>query len=207
MFERFDWKNADDRARLVERLRKNQLFIGSTDTVFGLMGAVSAEVQHKIDHVKQRRGKPYLVLVDSMEQVVRLADVAKPSIKAFLEALWPAPVTVILPKSSHAPDYVGSTESVAIRMPHHAPLREVCAYFDFGLYSTSANISGQAIPEELEQVDAAIVDACCCVIDDGQKSDKIASTIIDLTGDELKIVRQGSISEQKIRELFDSVKQ
>ncbi len=207
MFNRFDWKKADDRAKLVEKLQKKQLFIGSTDTVFGLMGAVFPDVRHKIDAVKQRRGKPYLVLVDSMGQVVQLADVAKLGIKAFLEVLWPAPVTVILPKNSNAPDYVGSADSVAIRMPNHLPLREICGYFDYGLYSTSANISGQAIPEGLDQVDTAILDACCCVISDDQKSDKVASTIIDLTSDDLKMVRHGSVSEQKIRELFDSVKQ
>lgn len=203
MKNQFLWENSADRSQLMDVVQQNEIFIGSTDTVLGLMGAATAEVKQKIDNMKQRRGKPYLILVDSFEQVLSLAEIENEQIRRFLDVLWPAPVTVILPKKHDAPEYIGSTDTIAIRMPDHAGLRELCGKLAYGLFSTSANISGEPVPQTLHEVDQKIMQSVCCYINGAKNADTSASTIIDMTQKMPQLIRQGSVSMDQIKKLFD----
>ncbi|MEX0849318.1 MAG: L-threonylcarbamoyladenylate synthase [Candidatus Dependentiae bacterium] len=197
------WYIPADCLLLKKAVEQGDLFIGSTDTVLGLMGAVSPDTIKEIDSLKQRKEKPYLVLVDSIEKVSKIAYV-KPQIKKGLEELWPAPVTVILPKSKLAPSFVGSEQTVAVRIPNHLGLCSIIKDLPYGLLSTSANISGEPVPYSFSDVSDSIKEALRFYIEDGQKDMK-ASTIIDLTGDTLKVIREGTYPIEKIEAIFTDV--
>ena len=201
MIERLSWHNAQAIKKLLVQVQQDELFLGTTDTVLGLMGNITQKVQDKIDNVKQRKEKPYVILQDSMSKVAKLARMDSIHIERFLQLCWPGPVTVILPKHEDAPDYAGSHETVAIRIPQHTGLLALLKELPLGLYSTSANISGEPIPSSIAEVTQSIVEACCCFIESG-KHEEVPSTIIDCTQGELRIVREGAYPIERLLDLY-----
>lgn len=195
-----DWNNAADVHLLLAAVKEDRLFIGSTDTVLGLMGRVSMPVKIQIDRLKVRSEKPYIVLVDSIQKVEKWCAVDE-HIKRFLSSCWPGPVTVILPMR------VGderSKDTIAIRIPNHAGLLSLLKHIPQGLYSTSANISGYAVPHTIEDVASVIKEGCAYVIkDDSYSGNDCASTIIDCSQGDFKVVRSGAYAVEILQNLYN----
>jgi L-threonylcarbamoyladenylate synthase len=196
------WHCSKDVTALKRFLIENKLFIGSTDTVLGLMCKVDVSAKRIIDNVKIRSGKPYVILVDSMEKVSKLC-VINQTLTTFLTACWPGPVTVILPVSQDAPEWMKELETVAIRIPDHKGLQSVLSNLPFGLYSTSANISGEPVPRSFNEVAQQIKDACVCYIDDETGCNDVPSTIIDCTQDSFRVIRSGAYPIERLQELYN----
>ena len=111
----------------------------------------------------------------------------------------PGPVTVILKKKDNLPGYItNDKDSIAIRIPNDETVLKILNEFNSPILLTSANKSGE---------DAALNSDECYnifnnqipVIIKGECLIKEASTIIDLTGDEIKIIREGKITLEDIR--------
>ncbi len=202
MFKILRWDSSKDIAELAAFLIENKLFIGSTDTVLGLMCKVSASSKSLIDNVKIRSGKPYVILVDSMQKVSKIC-VINSKLRSFLAACWPGPVTVILPVNKDVPDWMKEIGTVAIRIPDHKGLRHILSDLPFGLYSTSANISGEPVPRCFDEVAQQIKDACVCYIDDESGCKDMPSTIIDCSQDSFQVVRPGAYPIERLQELYD----
>jgi tRNA A37 threonylcarbamoyladenosine synthetase subunit TsaC/SUA5/YrdC len=139
MLKMLKWHCSRDIADLKSFLIENKLFIGTTDTVLGLMCQVDESSKKSIDNVKIRSGKPYVILIDSIEKVSKLC-VINWTLRSFLTACWPGPVTVVLSIGPDAPKWMKELNTVAVRIPDHKGLQSILVDLPFGLYSTSANI-------------------------------------------------------------------
>lgn len=202
MVKMLKWYCSKDVADLSRFLIENKLFIGSTDTVLGLMCKVSASSKSLIDSVKIRSGKPYVILVDSMQKVSAIC-VINSKLRSFLAACWPGPVTVILPVNKGVPDWMKEMGTIAIRIPDHKGLQHILPDLPFGLYSTSANISGEPVPRSFNEVAQQIKDACACYIDDEYDCKDVPSTIIDCSQDGFRVIRSGAYPIERLQELYD----
>ncbi len=201
MIQKLSWNKPEDIQKLIAHIKAHNLFIGSTDTVIGIMGQVDGESLEKIDHVKIRREKPYVILMDSIRKVGGVAHALDCHIEKFLRLCWPGAVTVVLNKKEGVPDYVGSAATVAVRIPDHAGLQQLLAPLAYGLYSTSANISGEPVPSTIEDVSSSIKDACRYYIDDG-KQEVIPSTILDLSQGDMRVIREGAYPIERLQKLY-----
>ncbi|UXD21812.1 translation factor Sua5 [Ignicoccus pacificus DSM 13166] len=181
-----------------EVLERGGLVIVPTETVYG----IASKLEHawKIYEIKKRpKSKPLPVQasLEDLEKVAYLDERAKALAKRF----WPGPLTMVLKAKPTVPEFVtAGTGKVGLRVPAHPftlrLLKEVGP-----LAVTSANISGGRSPKRIEEVtveaDLAI-DAGPCEL--GQ-----ASTVIDLTGKEIKVLREGPISLKEILLVLKSV--
>lgn len=197
------WNSTKDVNLLTDYVLRKHIFIGSTDTVLGLMGMVDPQIKQSLDQIKARSGKAYIILVDSIDKVERLCDIPHDKIKRFLTLCWPGPVTVILPVKSEHLGLVGSA-TAALRIPNHKGLQQLLAKLPYGLYSTSANISGDQVACALEQVTETIKQSCCYYIDNGMQQQQLASTIVDCSQGNVNIIRTGLYPVEMLQRLYDS---
>ncbi len=212
MYNIMSWKSDDDIAAIAALIAQNKVVLGSSDTVLGLLAAANNLGHTALDHVKQRNEKPYLMLAVSQEQALNMVGLFKSTqmesfdklktngvIQRLMEHFWPGPMTLVLPAQSNF-----GSPTIAVRVPRHEGLLKLLAITG-PLYSTSANISGQPIPERLEDVDPAIISAVAAIINgDGKHYPVIPSTIVDCSGDEIKILREGAIKKDAIERLLRS---
>lgn len=195
------WNNKKDIKSLVASVLKNELFVGTTDTVLGIMGNVSPLARERIDKAKVRVEKPYVVLVDTFCKVEWLCGIDVASTHSFLKQCWPGPVTVILKVKPELQQRFGVNGTVAVRIPNHQGLQQLLGDLPYGLYSTSANISGQPVPGVIDQVDQSIKDSAVYYIADEHVASQ-PSTIIDCSDNSFKVVREGLYPIETLRQMY-----
>jgi tRNA threonylcarbamoyl adenosine modification protein (Sua5/YciO/YrdC/YwlC family) len=204
--KRIYWGDASSIELVRAVLQKDELVVGTSDTVVGFLAVTTEKSKKLLDETKGRQDKPYIILIESRDKLNLFVDIQESArVNDLLMACWPGPLTVIFKAKNDLSFYLKSPEgTIAIRVPAHAGLQKLLAFFP-GLFSTSANISGQPVPETVEAIDPEILKQVAYVIDDsperraGDVQKKAPSTIIDCTGPEIKVIREGAYSIAKLR--------
>ncbi|SFO93507.1 tRNA threonylcarbamoyl adenosine modification protein, Sua5/YciO/YrdC/YwlC family [Amycolatopsis arida] len=185
-------------------VRSGRLVVLPTDTVYGIgadafdAGAVRALLAAK------NRGPdmPVGVLVGSWSTVDGLVLGVPPQARALIEAFWPGDLSVVLP---HAPSLnwdLGSTRgTVMLRMPLHPValelLREVGP-----MAVSSANVSGRPPASNVDEAREQLGESVAVYLDGGPSGDPVPSTIVDLTGDEPVLLREGAVPAAAVSEVL-----
>jgi tRNA threonylcarbamoyl adenosine modification protein (Sua5/YciO/YrdC/YwlC family) len=188
--------NPQNQSQLIDRsvsiLKNGGLIVYPTDTIYGVgCDALNQEAVNKIYQVKERDDKkPMSFICPSLEQIKQFADLNPTQLK-ILEKNLPGPFTFILKASSNCPKHLQSeNETVGIRMPNNQICLELTKKLGAPIITTSINESGQPPlndPQEINKIFGNQID----LILDGGKLEGTASTIIDLTHSEPKVLRQG----------------
>lgn len=197
--------NSMDRALLIEVLRKGQGVAGSSDTVLGLLSDTTEQGRKFLDETKGRQEKPYIILIESCLKASYFVDRDElDRVQGLLEAFWPGPLTVIFKAKQGLPSYLtGSDGRVALRVPKHPGLLALLKHFK-GLFSTSANLTGKPVPVSVDEIDPKILASVSYVaLDDQPQMQKPPSTIIDCSGTEIKLVREGAILWSEIEKYLE----
>jgi L-threonylcarbamoyladenylate synthase len=204
MPKNYRWETIAFTTELPSLLRSGNVVLGDSDTVIGLLAAYTQEGLHALDAIKERRNKPYLILVGSVEQAQELAIFPADAGVTKLISCWPAPLTLIFKARPNSIACMQSSDcTVALRIPAHEPLRRL-AYACGGLFSTSANKTGLPVPERIEEVDPEIMAKICCIVrnnDDGAPN-SLPSTILDCTVSPVKLVREGAYSLKCLENIY-----
>lgn len=188
----------DELQRCVAILKSGGLLVAPSDTVYGLVcDAANEQAVRKLIAVKNRPlGKPISVFVDGFEMMSQLVDVNNH--KAMLQTLLPGPFTVILP-SKHAVSLLLESEkkTLGVRLTNFQWIQDLVHAFGGPLTATSANISGRpphydpnSFMHELGVEKKKLIDY---VVDKGRIPRNKPSTIIDLSGSSLRLLRKGDI--------------
>jgi L-threonylcarbamoyladenylate synthase len=181
-------------ARAVAVLAAGDLLIFPTDTLYALGGrALDPAAARRIRAAKGREAKPLPVIASDLEQVTTLAADMPAAALRLAERFWPGPLTVILASRGEVPEEVtAGTASVAVRVPGLALARRLCEGAG-PLISTSANLAGATAPMTCEEAVAAVGGAAALALDGGPGR-PLASTIVDLTGSPVRLVRSGAVA-------------
>ena len=177
-------------------IREDKLVVYPTDTLYGLgANALSVNAVRKVFEVKKRPfNKPIPIAVcdlKMLEKYVYLNDLAKLLIKEFL----PGALTIILKKKDIIPDIVtGGLDKVAVRIPANDLCLEIIKKVNLPITTTSANISGKTPPVDAREVEIK----ADLIIDAGRIGERIPSTIVDVSSENIKLVREGKISFKSI---------
>ncbi|WP_300940508.1 L-threonylcarbamoyladenylate synthase [Faecalibaculum rodentium] len=184
-------------------LQNGALLAFPTDTVYGL-GTLygSLDRLERLKHAKHRpETKPVPFMTDSLEKLSRLAQVTE-SATRLAQALLPGALTLVLKRSPAVdPAYTNGMETIAIRIPDAPALLAVMEQLDAPLLVTSANQSGQ--PAALTAAEAAHALPDIDGVMDGSCAGGVASTIVDCTCSPVRILRQGPVSEETIRQVLE----
>ncbi|WP_304131712.1 L-threonylcarbamoyladenylate synthase [Ignavibacterium album] len=187
--------NFDHAVRIATELFFNGgVFIYPTDTIYGFGGnPFNDEVLRKITRIKGRPDwKRYIHLIGSVEILKKYVDINSERIYDFLLNIWPNPVSVVLKLNEQTRDILGS-ETGAFRIPNNRFCLKLLNEIKMPLISTSVNRSGKEPlndPDMIVQEFGKEVDA---IFYSSQKSFFEASTVIDLSDDEPKLIREGKI--------------
>lgn len=194
------WTQISDLQIISENILKNKLVLGTTDTVLGLFAATTHEGFEGLNKLKKRSNKPYLILINSTDRIKYYVDHHQLlHIENLIERFWPGPLTLVLKVKEGLPHYLtAGASTIAFRMPQHDGILKLLSLTG-DLFSTSANLAGEPIPETFKQVSKALLnEVACCV--DGGVSNIVPSTIIDCTeADKFKIIREGAISIEELK--------
>ena len=187
---------------LAEILKRDGVISVPTDTVYGVCARMnSVKALDKLVIVKKRpETKLFPVMCADEEQIKSIAIVDEKAEK-LIRAFMPGPITLILKKNPQIPDYVsnGGT-TIAVRMATSKALEELIRKINSPIFMSSANQSGEPTCTNLDEIEKA-----CPLLDgmmEGSVSFGRASTIIDCTSEEIKILRSGPISMEQIKEVI-----
>lgn len=197
--------NAESIQVALQILREGRLVAFPTDTVYGVGALVfDGKAVESIYVAKQRpieKAIPVLMAdAADMEKVgMDIPEVAYQLAARF----FPGPLTCLIPKQPTLPESVSATETVGVRVPDHEVARALLRAAG-PMAVTSANISGQASPSTAQEVLAQLGGRIDLILDGGKTPGGVPSTLVDCTGKDLKILREGPISLAEIRQKLSS---
>ncbi len=192
----------------VEALKQGALVAFPTETVYGLgASAVDADAIKRLYAAKGRPSDhPVIVHLATTDQLSDWVSQLPPAALRLAQALWPGPMTLILPRSARAQDALtGGQNSVGVRIPNHPVALELLRAFGDGIAAPSANKFGRLSPTSALDVASEFRDELAIVLDGGPCDVGIESTIIDFSHDQPRILRPGMILPEQI-ELIAGVK-
>ncbi len=206
-FLTLSWNNLSDFKLLKKSLQKNQVSIVSTDTVYGFLASITEESFKQIETFKQaKRLKPFIILIDTKEKLKLFVDKVPLKIEAFIDKIWPGPVTIIFKAKKNLPNFVTvGYDTIAIRIPNHKGLLNLLKSFN-GLFSTSANTISMPAPTKFEEIEKNLLAKVAFFVDSPEeKKESLASTILDATSpDNIKVLREGAYSKELLEKYYGS---
>lgn len=168
-----------------------------TETVYGLAAnALDAVAVAEIFRIKNRPAfDPLIVHVASLDAALPYVKALPELVKRIYAALGPGPVTYILPKNECIPDLVTAGHpTVGVRIPDHPLTIALLNQIDFPLAAPSANPFGFTSPTTAAHVQQQLGESVCCILDGGPCRVGLESTILDFSGEQLRVLRLGGLS-------------
>ena len=188
-----------------EILKQGGLVAFPTETVYGLGGnGLDKEAAKKIYAAKGRPSdNPLILHVSSIEEVIPLVKALPEKAKKLMEAFWPGPLTLVLPKSDIVPkESTGGLETVALRSPENALTLALIRACGFPIAGPSANLSGRPSPTEASHVLEDLGGRIEGILEDGAVGIGVESTIVDLSEDCPTLLRPGAITIEDLEEVL-----
>ena len=188
-----------------EILKQGGLVAFPTETVYGLGGnGLDKEAAKKIYAAKGRPSdNPLILHVSSIEEVYPLVKALPEKAKKLMEAFWPGPLTLVLPKSDIVPkESTGGLETVALRSPENALTLDLIRACGFPIAGPSANLSGRPSPTEAAHVFEDLGGRIEGILEDGAVGIGVESTIVDLSEDCPTLLRPGAITIEDLEEVL-----
>ena len=188
----------------LKALNNHQVIAFPTETVFGLgVFYDDQEAYELLNKVKNRReDKPYTMMVDSVNKITDYAfvnDKYLPIIKKYM----PGSLTILVNAKDNVPSYVThGTGVIGIRIPSNKEALELLKFVGKPLLVPSANKADQKPALTVNEVKAIFNDEIKAIIP-GEISSGQPSTIIDLTGEEIKLIRKGPIPLEELNLLIN----
>jgi L-threonylcarbamoyladenylate synthase len=189
--------------RAAQVLRTGGLVALPTETVYGLgADASNAVAIAKVFAVKGRpTSHPLIVHVADAAHLERWASGITPLARKLAQAVWPGPLTLVLPRAEGVLDAVtGGQPTVAVRVPAHPLTLAILRRFGGGVAAPSANRFGKVSPTTAAHVRADLGDDVDLVVDGGPCRVGLESTIVDLSrgDDAATILRPGGLGPEAL---------
>jgi len=197
--------NAIDAA--ARAVQAGQLVVLPTDTVYGI-GADAFDTTAVTDLLAAKgrgRDMPVPVLVGSWSTIDGLVTYVPAQTRSLIEAFWPGGLTLVV---EHAPslawDLGDSRGTVAVRMPLHPVALELLERTG-PMAVSSANRSGQAAARTAEEAQDQLAGSVQVYLDGGPATVGVASTIVDVTTETPRVLREGAVTVEALRRVVPSV--
>lgn len=197
-----------------EALKAGKLVAFPTETVYGLGGdAFNPLALAKIFEAKQRpRFDPLIIHIASLEGLEPLVDFSRidktvrKKLDALIDAFWPGPLTFVLPKKPEVPDLATSgLPTAAVRFPDHPVAQKLISLSTGAVAAPSANPFGYLSPTRAEHVVKQLGDRVDYIINSGPVRVGVESTVLDMSGTIIRILRPGGLDRECIEKCIGPV--
>ena len=201
-----DFKNSIDEKEISECARilvNGGVGIYPTETVYGIgANGLNSESVRKVFEVKHRPlNKPINLLVSDIAMTEAVAKEITEAEYKIIKNFFPGPITLILKKKECVPDIVTSNgDTVGVRMPEEQITLKLIKEAGVPLATPSANITGKKSGTNFDEIIADFDGKVDFFIDNGPSRIGKPSTIVKVENEQVKILRQGSITLQEILE-------
>ena len=172
-----------------------------TGSLYGLgADALNTDAVERVFTIKRRPlDKPLLILVPDRAVVFDLAAEVTPAAKRLMDRFWPGRVTIVFKALSVLPaNLTAGSGKIGIRLPGHPVAKALVAAFGRPITGTSANPSGHKGCHQIAELDPKLIEQLALVLDAGSLKEGIGSTVVDITGAEPIVIREGVVSKQAI---------
>lgn len=206
--ERLDARRPGDIERATELLRSGRIVAFPTETVYGLgADGLDPEAVERIFLAKGRPSdNPLILHVLDLSAAAPLwiaSDREWERARRCTAALWPGPLTLVLPAAACVPPCVtAGLGSVAVRSPAHPVARELLAGVARPVAAPSANLSGRPSPTTAEHVAATLDGRIDAILDGGPAEVGVESTVVDLRGERPIVLRPGGITTRTLSDVL-----
>lgn len=187
----------------ISALRKGGVVLHPTETCYGLAADIfSEEAAVKAYFLKDMsQAKPVSIMVPNLEEAMKYGVFSEKALE-LAKTYWPGPLTIIVPRTELLPSFINrGVATVGIRCPDHEITQDLLREFGGPLITTSANRTGESQAYDVETFligrdademgGSGIPDA---IIDMGHIPEVEPSTIVEVVGDEVRVVREGPIT-------------
>ena len=189
-----DPKNPEDKHLwgAAEAIKNGGLVIIPTETVYGIAAnGLNQKTLERLYEIKKRtKDKPLSLHIANKEKVEELASGITPAAYRLMDKFWPGPLTVVLNSKEKG--------SLGIRMPDNRIALEIIRQAGVPVVCPSANISGEKPPVTFEEAIKDLDGLVDLAVNSGPTEHKAESTIVDLTSEGAKIIREGAIKKNEI---------
>lgn len=189
-------------ARAAEAIRAGRVVAYRTDTVYALAADPrNSEALSRLVAIKGRApGKPSPLIAADTAQVEMLAELNDIAVD-LAAAFWPGPLTMILrARDLLSPTVMNERSGIGLRVPASDSARRLAMACDSAITATSANISGEESPRTAPAIAASL--AVDLVLDGGPVSSSVPSTVVDVSGARVVLIREGAIAKSAIGEML-----
>ena len=186
-------------------VQQGRLVVLPTDTVYGIGADAFDRAAVKALLAAKGRGRemPPPVLVSAASTLDAIASGVPGYARALVEAFWPGPLTLVCTQQGSLQWDLGDTRgTVAVRMPDHPVALELLERTG-PLAVSSANLTGQPAATDADQAEAMLGDAVDVIVDGGEAPGKEASTIVDVTGSQGRVLRRGALSLEDLNAVLE----
>lgn len=211
MSERYPTGTDDEREAAISAaslaVQRGLLVILPTDTVYGIAADAfdPAAVHGLLDAKGRGREMPPPILVSTATTLDALAIKIPGYARALVDAFWPGPLTLVCHQQTSLQwDLGDSRGTVAVRMPDHEIAREILERTG-PLAVSSANRTGMPPATDADQAEEMLGDEVAVIVDAGESSGGDASTIVDVTGSQGRILRRGALSLAELNAALESL--
>ncbi len=173
---------------------KNKVIVFPTDTVYGV-GCMIEDIDavHRIYELKNRDYSKPLAILTPNANIEKYVKNISPKAKELMNKYWPGALTIIYEKTDLINDVVTSNlKTVGFRMPNSKIALAVLNRFGI-MATTSINISGMPPLNNKEDIIKEFKNKIDYIVMDDEVSSDVSSTVVDLSQNDIKILRQGSI--------------
>jgi len=187
--------------RAARELGRGEVVAFPTETVYGLgADALNAVAVAKIFEIKKRpHFDPLIIHLGEKDWIFKYAETVPAKAALLIERFWPGPLTIILKKNGLIPDIVtAGLSTVGIRMPSHPVALDLIRCLGRPIAAPSANPFGYMSPTRASHVAKMFRDEPLIVLDGGNSSYGIESSIVSFTGDTARLHRHGAVSMEDL---------
>ncbi|MBL4587110.1 MAG: threonylcarbamoyl-AMP synthase [Flavobacteriales bacterium] len=197
-----------DIQKAAQLLKAGKLVAIPTETVYGLAAnALDREAVLRIFEAKERpHFDPLILHLKDAASVREYVQEIPPLAQKLMDAFWPGPLTLVLPKKSIVPDIVTSgLETVGVRVPSHPMTQKLLQLLNFPLAAPSANPFGYVSPTTAKHVNDQLGNKIEYILDGGSATVGLESTIIGFEDGKPIIYRLGGLSVDVIEAAIGKV--
>ena len=178
-----------------------------TDTFYGL-GAdpFNLEALQRINELKGRDGKPILVVISDASEAERFIAQKSKLFEAVRERHWPGALTIVVKARTDVPDELtAGSGTIGLRLPDDDEMRAFIRSTGGALTATSANLAGEPPARTAEEVARSFPTGLDLIADGGRASSDKPSTVIDLSEQHIRLIREGVIERCELQKTFREI--
>ena len=195
--------NEESLNQIADSINNGNVVVFPTETVYGIgANGFDENAINKLYEIKERSyNKPISLLVNSFSMIEEVVEELSDMERVIIDKFFPGPLTLVVKKNKNIPNILTSgTDYVGIRMPKNKTALRIINAAKVPMATTSTNISGMEADIDFEKAYNDFKDKVDIFVDGGVAQIGVASTVIQVVNDEIKVLREGIISKEEIED-------